>query len=359
MEDKKMDDKVQNNVRTDLSALKKVAAIFNADCDKFASRPVWADEYWIDPDEEYTEPHYSLFQGETGFLPLGDFQLIKAKKKSGKTYVCSILAISLLGSETFGFTTATKDVRIVYFDTEQSKDDAKRVQRRVFRLAQIDPHKTPEKFNIFGLRDCPTPNRMPNILQKIEQIKPTHIFIDGIVDLGYNYMDNEKSVELMTLLLSTASKYNCSIIGVLHTNKGIDDHNGRGFLGTEAGNKCSEEMEVAKRNGMEKVFDVTMTDCRHRPINPWSFALDGKGMPIPCQQEVKEDKSVTKLKELAEIIHKSFGKDTELTSKELLDRIQTNAVCKERKAYGILKEAVTAQIVCAVDGKNKTYKLPN
>ena len=326
----------------------------------FKGKPVWADDNWIDPRIDYPQPQFSLFQGETGFMPLGDFQLVKAKKKSGKTYLCSIYAGSILGCTSFGFRSAIPNPKVIIFDTEQSKENAARVERRIRTLAGLDPHTITEKINAFDLREIDAKLRLGYIQAKMDIIKPTHVFIDGIVDLGFDYMQSDQSTQRLTKLLAMTkgTGYTCSIVGVLHTNKSDDDHNGRGFLGTESGNKCSEETEVSKRKGTDSVFDVVMTDCRNRPIKPWSFSIDAHGMPFSTEN-VKDNEELVKLNALSELMKKSFDNDVELTSKELIERIETFAPCKERAAYNKLKSAMTANLVCAVNGKNNVYKIAN
>lgn len=328
----------------------------------FVNRPAWADEYWVDPRVDYPAPQFSLFQGNTGFLPLGDFQLVKAKKKSGKTYLCSIYAASLLGCTSFGFRSAVEQPRIIIFDTEQRKENAARVDGRIRQLAGLDTHAVTEKINVFDLRPIPAKDRLAYVRAKMDVIRPTHVFLDGIVDLGYDYMNSASSTALMTALLTMCKgkDYTCAIIGVLHTNKSEDDHNGRGFLGTEAGNKCSEEMEVTRRKGMDTVFDVTMTDSRNRPITPWSFSLDGDGMPF-LTANVQENKELARLNELSELVKACFqqtGK-TEMKSKDLTDAIIANTQCGKRTAYNKLSEAERAGIVqcVAIVGREKVCKM--
>lgn len=330
--------------------------------ERFKDKPAWADDNWIDPRVDYPQPQYSLFQGETGFMPLGDFQLVKAKKKSGKTYLCSIYAASVLGCTSFGFRSATADPKVIVFDTEQSKENAARVERRIRTLAGLDLHTITGKLNAFDLREIDAKNRLGYIQSKMDIIKPTHVFIDGIVDLGFDYMQSDQSTQLLTKLLAmTKGKdYTCSIIGVLHTNKSDDDHNGRGFLGTESGNKCSEETEVSKRKGTDSVFDVEMTDCRNRPIQPWSFSIDAHGMPFSTAN-FKENKDLAKLNELSELMKNCFqqsGKD-KLKAKELNDFVVANIHLSERTAYSRMDQAERASIIKCVSviGREKFYKM--
>lgn len=334
--------------------------ILSKDLAKFNNAPEWADDFWIDPRVDYPEPQYSLFQGDTGFMPLGDFQLIKAKKKSGKTYVCSIYAASILGCTDFGFRSVTNDPSVIIFDTEQSMENAARVERRIRRLAGIDLRTITRKINVFDLRKYNARDRLSYIQAKMDIIKPTHVFIDGIVDLGFDYMDSAQSSDLLTkvLAMTKGKDYVCSITGVLHTNKQGDDHNGRGFLGTEAGNKCSEETEVSKVKDATSTFKVSMTDCRNRPINDWSFSIDGHGLPYSITT-VKEDKAVEKLNQLSELAKWCFdqaGKD-ELTAKELNDLVVAKIHMTDRTAYKRMDEMENNGIIkSSVIGRNMIYK---
>lgn len=328
----------------------------------FSGKPNWADEFWIDPTIDYPEPLYSLYQGDTGFMPLGDFQLIKAKKKSGKSYLCSIYAASILGCTDFGFTVSQNlgEPSVIIFDTEQSMENAARVERRIRRLAGIDIHSITRLINIFDLRKMDVKNRLEYIKAKMDLIKPTHVFVDGIVDLGFDYMESDQSTDLLTRLLAMTkgTDYVCSITGVLHTNKAEEDHNGRGFLGTESGNKCSEETEVVKsKDGF--TFDVKMTDCRNRPIKPWSFSIDAHGLPYKTNT-VAENLELQKLNHLSDVIKKSFkasGKD-ELLSKELNEIVQAIEDCAKRKATNMIQTAEQyGFITSALIGREKHYKI--
>lgn len=352
---------------TALTTTGKVADTFvgNSDIEKvlhdFANRPAWADDTWVDFTVDYSAPQFSLYQGDTGFLPMGDFQLIKAKKKSGKTYLCSIYAASLLGCESFGFRPAIDAPKIIIFDTEQSKENAVRVGRRIKLLAGMPLRGNTERINIFCLRPIPAKDRLACIRAKMDVIRPTHVFLDGIVDLGKDYMNSRESTELLTELLTMCKgkDYTCAIIGVLHTNKSEDDHNGRGFLGTEAGNKCSEETEVTRRKGTEPIFDVEMTDCRNEPIQPWSFSLDTDGMPF-LTSSVQENKDLARLSELAKLVKTCFQQlnKNEVKSKDLTDAIRANTHCCKKTAYNRVDEAERNGILQLVtlEGREKLYK---
>ena len=51
-------------------------------------RQVLAEElapYWLDPTQNYPEPHYLLQYNGVGFSPLGGIQALSGQKKNGKT----------------------------------------------------------------------------------------------------------------------------------------------------------------------------------------------------------------------------------------------------------------------------------
>ena len=66
--------------------------------------------------------------------------------------------------------------------------------------------------------------------------------VDGIRDLVNDINDGVLAQEVMEELLHLATERNCCIVCVLHQNKGSEDHNLRGWIGTELMNKAFEAM---------------------------------------------------------------------------------------------------------------------
>jgi hypothetical protein len=71
---------------------------------------------------------------------------------------------------------------------------------------------------------------------------------------------------------------------VLHQNKSIEDHNPRGWIGTELKHKAFEMYECAKSS--ERIFTWAQTDTRKYDIpEALSFSVDEKGIPYRCTEK--------------------------------------------------------------------------
>ena len=51
--------------------------------------------YWLDPEQEYPEPHFLIEYNGVGFSPLGGIQAISGQKKNGKTFVLAQLMVEV------------------------------------------------------------------------------------------------------------------------------------------------------------------------------------------------------------------------------------------------------------------------
>ncbi len=252
----------------------------------------------FDASKEHSEPDFLIMYGDNGTFALGDLTMKTGKSKSGKTYSWSIMAAAVLGCTDFGFKPTRPDAKVLYFDTEQQEANVARIQRRVHRLLGWDVKVNNPRFQVYPLRGEEVPNRFTYICDLIELERPQLVVIDGIADLIFDYNDVRESMNLITKLLSLCSAYNVAILGILHENKGKEDRNMKGHLGTMALQKCASLFTVTKSNGKRI---VTNTESRNRPIDDWAFVIDDDGMPksVESLQASREaDKVAKKIEDL-------------------------------------------------------------
>ena len=230
-------------------------------------------------------------------MPLGDIQGIKAKAKQGKTLTESVFMAAILIGRCLGITSNVTNAKVLFFDTEQHQRSTAKVVERVHKLCGWDVHKNYDNFSAFSLRSMDIKERLPYILKKIAAKKPHVVFIDGCRDLLHDFNNIEESSNVINTLMKASEECNTAIVNVLHTNKGKEDSNMRGHLGTELLNKCSDVWEV-KKDGL--IFKVEETDCRNIPTDNWCFTLDESGIPIQLDIEPelsKEEIQMNKMKE--------------------------------------------------------------
>ena len=91
------------------------------------------------------------------------------------------------------------------------------------------------------------------------------------------------SRELIHKLLVLSEETHCAIVNVLHENKGADDKNMRGHLGTVLAQAAGTVLECNKSKS--GVITVSCSDPRHGSTSPWSFRFDADGNIVDADAE--------------------------------------------------------------------------
>lgn len=266
-------------------------------------------QYWLDPEQEYPEPHYLYEYNGVAFSPLGGIQAISGQKKNGKTFVLAQLMAAALGTGTErvtqylgGLRTNAETVewlghepKVLYCDTEMEQLNTAKVLRRVHWLCGWDMKQRSDRFFVLWLREVPkTEHRTANkerwrlIKNAIEQTNPDIVFVDGLRDLVNDFNDNSESSAIVGEMMSLASQKNICIWNVLHYNprpSNDDESKMRGHLGTELGNKVSDTFVSIKKKDSEGnvTFTVKQQDARGKDVDDWQFEItdDAGGLGIP------------------------------------------------------------------------------
>lgn len=266
-------------------------------------------QYWLDPEQEYPEPHYLYEYNGVAFSPLGGIQAISGQKKNGKTFVLAQLMAAALGTGTERVTQYLGGLRtnadtvewlghepkVLYCDTEMEQLNTAKVLRRVHWLCGWDMKQRSDRFFVLWLREVPkTEQRTANkerwrlIKNAIEQTSPDIVFIDGLRDLVNDFNDNSESSAIVGEMMSLASQRNICIWNVLHYNprpSNDDESKMRGHLGTELGNKVSDTFVSIKKKDNEGnvTFTVKQQDARGKDVDDWQFEItdDAGGLGIP------------------------------------------------------------------------------
>ena len=142
--------------------------------------------------------------------------------------------------------------------------------------------------------------------------------IDGVADLLMNFNDIEESNRLIGDLMKLSSLNDCAIICVLHENKKADDHGMKGHLGTMLLQKSDEVYQVQK---VGDKFNITTTDCRHIPLDDFSFVVNSEGFPVPVQSVATDrqmEKALAKELKVRQILKDCFSYKPEQTYTELV-----------------------------------------
>ena len=236
--------------------------------------------------EKQLEPMEFLFRlfGRPCF-PRRELVAITGKAKSGKTFVTSMLMACCNMRDVLSFHREHEPpLRVLWYDTEQSDESTQDIlKNRVFRMVAPAPdlfsQRSGELFDVFNVRAVEWKERRSLLKEAVERYGPDLVIVDGIRDLVNDINDGVLAQEVMEELLHLATQKNCCIVCVLHQNKGSEDHNLRGWIGTELMNKAFE-VYACEKMMPQRVFKLEQTLTRKYDIEQTLyFEVDEQGLP--------------------------------------------------------------------------------
>ena len=252
----------------------------------------------ITPEKEL-KPMEFLFRlfGKPCF-PRGELVAITGKAKSGKTFVTSMLMSNSLspdpsrGGEGSDYRLALRRgreeaLRVLWYDTEQSDESTQDIlKNRIIPMINYGKDAaTPLALwrgaggEVFNVRAVEWKQRRALLKEAVVHCQPDLVIVDGIRDLVNDINDGVLAQEVMEELLHLATQQNCCIVCVLHQNKGSEDHNLRGWIGTELMNKAFE-VYACEKLMPQRVFKLEQTLTRKYDIEQTLyFEVDEQGLP--------------------------------------------------------------------------------
>lgn len=332
---------------------------------------------FLDFTKPYTPPRYTIQRGDTKFANVGDLHIISGKPGNGKTGLMAMLIATILcgkyGEMEYALKSSRPNPIVLYIDTEQSEDDTIAFKNRVCQMAGIDNSKPNPNFYILRLREIETElERWCCILQAIYDIRPTNIFLDGMLDLVKDYNDQVECQPIIRKSMMLATYYDASMWMVLHENPLVNKL--VGTLGSIAQRKVSEIFSVTKvkqcdlkENEKDTTlppiyFIVDQLKARGKDVDKWFYKFTdcgSWGMP----EEI--DGPVTDVNEaLEQMEHNTpmtemdlhlalsvIGTDKDVSFTALRERIKKDRKCGSGKAVEIINAATTAGILTLSDNK--------
>ncbi len=316
-------------------------------------------EYVIDDAIEYPDPEYLIEIGGVPTMPKGNIVALSAKWKNGKTFFCDILSAAFLGGNSFAAIQArTPGGKVLFFDTEQAKSDTARIRKTIKAMIPEDRY---HDLQVYCLRNADIEcedereqiSRFEFISKSIQLDKPDLVFIDGIADLIYNYNDVIESQQVVNKLAAMANEFNCCIVVVMHQNKGSNDKNMKGHLGTMLYQKCSDVFNVEKSGNL---FVVSHAVSRHRSCEDIAFKLDANAVPMDAvadrQQQVELEFRLKRAKLYEQIALCIQDRAATLKRSEIVKAIKDQLGYANRKNYEMFNEAVKMGILKTSDKRN-------
>lgn len=346
-----------------------------------------ADE-WFDIDisgdlldfaEPYRPPRYTMERDGVPFADVGELHIISGKPGHGKTGLMSQLMATVLCGQ-HGNTVRRSvphlvrlddgsqaeqmvEVRVLYIDTEQGKDDTIAIKNRVCSMAGIDYTKPTQQFTILRLRDTEeAKDRWRKILKAIHTVRPTDIFLDGMLDIVKDYNDQTECQPIVRRCMMTATEYDASLWAVLHENPLVDKL--VGTLGSITQRKVSEIFTVIKvkqadlktneqRPDLPDIyFKVKQVKARGRDVGDWLFEYvtnaGGWGQPVEIQDngvKVVDNKEIQFIKEADERFGKMNWTSAGLSRSEVDSALVKQGVTSNRRKADLINKALDVGII--------------
>ena len=304
-----MDEKVMNQLDVELAHAGEETTL--------SPKMLLLEKLRITPEKEL-EPMEFLFRlfGKPCF-PRRELVAITGKAKSGKTFVTSMLMACCITQKVLAMerntdctdNTDSKPLRVLWYDTEQSDESTQDIlKNRIIPMMkthlqplpmmegsgypqgqnQMDDLFTPRPnregtgeglFDVFNVRAVEWKERRSLLKEAVERYEPDLVIVDGIRDLVNDINDGVLAQEVMEELLHLATEKNCCIVCVLHQNKGSEDHNLRGWIGTELMNKAFE-VYACEKMMPQRVFKLEQTLTRKYDIEQTMyFEVNEQGLP--------------------------------------------------------------------------------
>ena len=218
------------------------------------------------------------------FFELDDLGAIKAKQKAGKTTALKVMAAAWMKGELFRLKSEVENAKILWLDTEQKKNDVKKIIDDVKQLSGVADAYLDNHLKLYTVRTLSYKTLLEDTMLLISAYRPHVVIIDGLVDYIESFNDETLSHRLINELVVLSDRHHCAIINVLHTNKGSDDHNMRGHLGTMLAQKAGTVVECAKdKNG---VITVSCSDARHAAMPSWKIMYNESGNIIQADGSI-------------------------------------------------------------------------
>ena len=245
--------------------------------------------------EKYLPSMQFLFRifGKPCF-PRGELVAITGKAKSGKTLFNTLLMACCVQDEVLQIQHPFDDIdgiwqclpiHCLWYDTEQSEQSTQDIlKNRIIKLVSNTNHTNlTDYYDVFNVRRLHYEERLPLFKAAVRKFHPDFVVLDGVRDLLADINDGIRAQEIVEDLMKLAQQVNCCMVCVLHQNKGNEDRNPRGWIGTELMNKAFEVYSCEKLKP-ESIFVVEQTHTRKYDLGELLFfKMDANTeLPVVC-----------------------------------------------------------------------------
>ncbi len=249
-------------------------------------------------------------------FPRGELVAVTGKAKSGKTLFNSVLmacctrngVLQVQHADVTGEDVAADGpIRCLWYDTEQSEQSTQDIlKNRVMPMAgfrmdngqwtmtesfeqleqlePLEPTDLNDLFYVFNVRCLNYEERLRLFEMAVRKYRPALVVLDGVRDLLADINDGVKAQEIVERLMRLAQETRCCLVCVLHQNKGAEDRNLRGWVGTELMNKAFE-VYACEKVKPENIFVVEQTHTRKYDLDGLLFFRMDEATAMPVVRE--------------------------------------------------------------------------
>ena len=336
------------------------------------------DDDFLNFEDPYKPPRYTLCRFGIPFANVGELHVISGKPGHGKTGLMSQLMAAILcgrfGNTLYHIQSERPKPVVLYIDTEQGKDDTIAIKNRVCLLAGLDYTQKQPQFQILRLRDTEDASeRWKKILKAVWLVKPTDIFLDGMLDIVRDYNDQVECQPIIREAMMLATHYDSSLWIVLHENPMVDKL--VGTLGSIVQRKVAEIFSVKKIKQSELkpnerqpnrpsiYFTVKQLKARGRDVADWDYAYQqnaaGWGMPVELDDNgatvvTVNSKELEMMKEADERFKSFNWQSSGATYSELERHLKSVGVTSNRRVSALFEIAMEKGIIYK-NGKKYHY----
>ena len=336
------------------------------------------DDDFLNFEDPYKPPRYTLCRYGIPFANVGELHVISGKPGHGKTGLMSQLMAAILcgrfGNTLYHIQSERPKPVVLYIDTEQGKDDTIAIKNRVCLLAGLDYTQKQPQFQILRLRDTEDASeRWKKILKAVWMVKPTDIFLDGMLDIVRDYNDQVECQPIIREAMMLATHYDSSLWIVLHENPMVDKL--VGTLGSIVQRKVAEIFSVKKIKQSELkpnerqpnrpsiYFTVKQLKARGRDVADWDYAYQqnaaGWGMPVELDDNgatvvTVNSKELEMMKEADERFKSFNWQSSGATYSELERHLKSVGVTSNRRVSALFEIAMEKGIIYK-NGKKYHY----
>lgn len=293
------------------------------------------------------KPVVNVNGGYSNFT-LGNFSMVIAVPKSGKSFLGGAFIAGAIGGSTIGCVTpAEPGIQGILIDCEQGDYHLSKAAHRIVRQAA-----TAENLAVYGLRPLKVSERLALIEHIIQGIdRPTFMVIDGLRDLVTSINDEAEATSISERLLRWTYEKPLHVMCILHMNK--NDRNPRGHVGTEAQNKAETVLTIERDQNDSDVFVVTPKNTRDIDFPPFCFTIHENGLPYLTEQ--MESTQARKQRDIKENFAAVLPGLVAMDYSTLVTEYSVLAGIAERTAKRHISEAIKQKIL--LKNSNNNYYL--